>query len=157
MAAYCQVYGVIHFMSPAGWLPVHRDQLWAQRSVTSTGKLYLLLSLTHAQCVLISRESTCSCCLVDASLSLTTLSCSVNDSASLLWSLHDFTAASFACLNTSIWQTYRHTCMCLGWMDWKMWPVCRKVETHWQISLHNQTNLSILKTVHYSSWEQLIK
>jgi len=30
-------------MSPAGWLPVHRDQLWAQRSVTSIGKLYLLM------------------------------------------------------------------------------------------------------------------
>jgi len=28
--------------SPAGWLPVHRDQLRAQRSVTSMGKLYLL-------------------------------------------------------------------------------------------------------------------
>ena len=27
--------------SPAGWLPVHRDQLRAQRSVTSMGKLYL--------------------------------------------------------------------------------------------------------------------
>jgi len=34
-------YGVIHFTSPAGWLPVHRDQLRAQRSVTSMGKLYL--------------------------------------------------------------------------------------------------------------------
>ena len=42
MADYCRVYGVIHFMSPAGWLPVHRDQLQAQRSVTSMGKLYLL-------------------------------------------------------------------------------------------------------------------
>jgi len=41
MAAYCWVYGVIHFTSSAGWLPVHRDQLWAQRSVTSMGKLYL--------------------------------------------------------------------------------------------------------------------
>jgi len=41
MAAYCQVYGVIHFMSPAGRLPVHRDQLRAQRSVTEYGKLYL--------------------------------------------------------------------------------------------------------------------
>ena len=41
MAAYCQVYRVIHFTSPAGWLPVHRDQLRAQRSVTSMGKLYL--------------------------------------------------------------------------------------------------------------------
>ena len=38
---YCWVYGVIHFTSPAGWLPVHRDQLRAQRSVTSMGKLYL--------------------------------------------------------------------------------------------------------------------
>ena len=43
MAAYCQVYGVIHFTSPAGWLPVHRDQLRAQRSVTSMGKLYLFI------------------------------------------------------------------------------------------------------------------
>ena len=42
MANYCSVYGVIHFASPAGWLPVHRDQLRAQRSVTSMGKLYLL-------------------------------------------------------------------------------------------------------------------
>ena len=42
MAAYCQVYGVIHFTSPAGWLPVHRDQLRAQRSLTSMGKLYFL-------------------------------------------------------------------------------------------------------------------
>jgi len=40
-ANYCWVYGVIHFKSPAGWLPVHRDQLRAQRSVTSMGKLYL--------------------------------------------------------------------------------------------------------------------
>ena len=40
MAAYCQVYGMIHFTSPAGWLPVHQDQLWAQRSATSMGKLY---------------------------------------------------------------------------------------------------------------------
>ena len=43
MAAYCQVYGVILFTSPAGWLPVHRDQLRAQRSVTSMGKLYFTL------------------------------------------------------------------------------------------------------------------
>jgi len=41
MADYCQVYGVIHFTSPAGWLPVHPGQLRAQRSVTSMGKLYL--------------------------------------------------------------------------------------------------------------------
>jgi len=45
MAAYCRVYGVIHFTSPAGWLPVHRDQLRAQRSVTSMGKLYLTFYL----------------------------------------------------------------------------------------------------------------
>ena len=37
-ANYCWVYGVIHFTSPAGWLSVHRDQLRAQRSVTSMGK-----------------------------------------------------------------------------------------------------------------------
>ena len=42
LAAYCQVYGVIHFTSSAGWLPVHRDQLRAQRPVTSMGKLHLL-------------------------------------------------------------------------------------------------------------------
>ena len=45
MAAYCQVYGVIHFTSPPGWLPVHQDQLRAQRSVTSMGKLYLFTTL----------------------------------------------------------------------------------------------------------------
>jgi len=38
MAAYCQVYGVIHLQADC---PVHRDQLRAQRSVTSMGKLYL--------------------------------------------------------------------------------------------------------------------
>ena len=48
MAAYCQVYGVIHFTSPAGWLSVHRDQLRAERSVTSMGKLYLFTH-THKQ------------------------------------------------------------------------------------------------------------
>ena len=42
MAAYCQFYGVIRFTSPAGWLPVHRNQLRAQRSVTSMGKLPFL-------------------------------------------------------------------------------------------------------------------
>ena len=45
MADYCWIYGVIHFTSPVGWLPVHRDQLRAQRLVTSMGKLYLFLSL----------------------------------------------------------------------------------------------------------------
>ena len=41
------VYGVIHFTSPAGWLPVHRDQLRAQRSVTSMGKLYFFTIETN--------------------------------------------------------------------------------------------------------------
>jgi len=45
MANYCWVYGVIHFASPVGWLPVHRDQLRAQRSVTSMGKLYLTFTV----------------------------------------------------------------------------------------------------------------
>ena len=36
LAAYRWVDG---FKSPAGWLPVHRDQLRAQRSVTSMGEL----------------------------------------------------------------------------------------------------------------------
>jgi len=47
MAAYCQVYGVIHFTSPVGWLSVHRDQLRAQRSVTSMGKLYHFYNNNH--------------------------------------------------------------------------------------------------------------
>jgi len=38
-----RVYGVIHFTPPAGWLPVHRDQLRAQRSVTNVGKLCVYL------------------------------------------------------------------------------------------------------------------
>jgi len=55
MAAYCQVYGVIHFTSPAGRLPVHRDQLRAQRSITSMGKLYLFYLLwVHRHTVTLS-------------------------------------------------------------------------------------------------------
>jgi len=45
MAAYCRVDDL---RSPAGWLPVHRDQLWAQRLVSSMGSLYLYLT---AYCV----------------------------------------------------------------------------------------------------------
>ena len=30
-----------------GWLPVHRDQLWAQRSVTSMGELTFLYEKLH--------------------------------------------------------------------------------------------------------------
>ena len=33
--------------SHAGWLPIHRDQLRAQRSVTSMGELYLVTYWTH--------------------------------------------------------------------------------------------------------------
>ena len=40
------ISGVIHFKSPAGLLPVHRDQLRAQHSVTSMGKLYLFFNYT---------------------------------------------------------------------------------------------------------------
>ena len=40
MAAYRRVDD---FKSPAGWLPVHRDKLRAQRSVTSMEELYLNL------------------------------------------------------------------------------------------------------------------
>ena len=39
MAAYRRLDDL---RSPAGWLPVHRDQLRAQRSVSSMGSLYLL-------------------------------------------------------------------------------------------------------------------
>jgi len=35
--------------STAGWLSVHRDQLWAQRSVTSMGSLYLCRKLNTFQ------------------------------------------------------------------------------------------------------------
>jgi len=38
MTAY---HRVDDLMSPTGWLPVHRDQFRAQRSVTSIGELYL--------------------------------------------------------------------------------------------------------------------
>jgi len=41
MAAYRRVDDL---QSPAGWLPVHRDQLWAKRSVTSMKSLYLITS-----------------------------------------------------------------------------------------------------------------
>ena len=46
MAAYRRVDDL---RLPAGWLPVHRDQLRAQRSVSSMGSLYLyLLPITPA-------------------------------------------------------------------------------------------------------------
>jgi len=35
------------FKSPAGWLPVHQDQLPAQRSVTSMGELYFTAFLAY--------------------------------------------------------------------------------------------------------------
>jgi len=41
MAAYRRVDDL---RSPAGWLPVHRDQLRAQRSVSSIGSLYVFLA-----------------------------------------------------------------------------------------------------------------
>jgi len=43
---------MIHFTSPAGWLPVHRDQLRAQRSVTSMGKLHLFT----LDCVILAKN-----------------------------------------------------------------------------------------------------
>jgi len=48
MAAYCRVYGVIHFTSP---LPVHRDQLGAQRSVTSILENFTFLHVSVYVCV----------------------------------------------------------------------------------------------------------
>ena len=51
---------------------------------------------------------TCNCCLADASFCLVTSSCSVNDSISLFWSLQDLTAASLACLSTSICKVFKH-------------------------------------------------
>jgi len=59
MAAYRRLDDL---RSPAGWLPVHRDQLRAQRSVSSMGSLYLLpfvsLTLHCAVVVTASRVST---------------------------------------------------------------------------------------------------
>jgi len=43
MAAYRRVYDL---RSPAGWLPVHRDQLQAQCSVSSMGTLYIFNGFT---------------------------------------------------------------------------------------------------------------
>ena len=43
------------FKSPAGWLPIHRDQLRAQRSVTSMGELYLF---THLTCHVLKMPNT---------------------------------------------------------------------------------------------------
>ena len=49
MAAYCRVHGL---KSRAGWLPVHRDQLRAQRSVTSVGELYIFkLENVRGRCI----------------------------------------------------------------------------------------------------------
>jgi len=50
MAAYRRVDDL---RSPAGWLPIHRDQLRAQRSVSTMGSLYLYL--TCMWCVLLTR------------------------------------------------------------------------------------------------------
>ena len=49
MAAYRRVW-VDDLRSPADWLPVHWDQLRAQRSVSSMGSLYLYLTFTFYQC-----------------------------------------------------------------------------------------------------------
>jgi len=45
MAAYRRVDDL---QSPAGWLPVHRDQLQAQHSVSSIGKSYLYRASTSS-------------------------------------------------------------------------------------------------------------
>jgi len=49
MAAYRQGWLTT---SPVGWLPVHRDQLWAQRLVTNMEELYLFtfIQLTRFTC-----------------------------------------------------------------------------------------------------------
>ena len=58
-----------------GWLPVHRDQLRAQRSVTSTGKLFLpsLCDLTCSFCSAVGGVL----CLVDSLCWLPLLTCTV--------------------------------------------------------------------------------
>jgi len=44
-------------MSPAGWLPVHQDQLRAQRSVMSMGSLYLLCRRDKASITCVCRHT----------------------------------------------------------------------------------------------------
>jgi len=54
MAAYRRVDDL---RSPAGWLPVHRDHLRAQRSVSSMGSLYLFYRLVTSFSVAATRAS----------------------------------------------------------------------------------------------------
>jgi len=56
MAAYRRVDDL---RSPVGWLPVHRDQLQAQRSVSSMGRLYLFKKNIYWSTLAL-------CCCVDA-------------------------------------------------------------------------------------------
>ena len=55
MAAY---HRVDDLRSPAGWLPVHRDQLRAQRSVSSKGSLYLFFLQQYSRGVLSKKDGT---------------------------------------------------------------------------------------------------
>jgi len=60
MAAYRWVDDL---RSPAGWLPVHRDQLRAQRSVSSMGSLYLFTCsvqwIFYHHCAIVACCATC--------------------------------------------------------------------------------------------------
>jgi len=59
MAAYRWVDDL---RSPAGWLPVHRDQLRAQCLVSTMGRLYLFLTLLRSVSLLLTRSITMGMC-----------------------------------------------------------------------------------------------
>jgi len=67
MAAYC--WGWLKKLT-VGWLPVHWDQLWAQRSVTSMGELCLHLLLLCLRFSCKKCYSKCLCVSTDADITI---------------------------------------------------------------------------------------
>ena len=53
MAAYRRVDDL---RSPAGWLPVHRDQLRAQRSVSSMGNAFTFAYMMYSRTIAIIEQ-----------------------------------------------------------------------------------------------------
>jgi len=71
--------------SPVGWMPVHWDQLQAQRSVTSTGELYLLLE--QARCFKLTNTNGHSYLLWSAKVIYMLYNPSVDPPSSSSWSV----------------------------------------------------------------------
>ena len=65
MAAYRRVNDL---QSPAGWLPVHRDQLRTQRLMSSMGSFTFLLTTDH---LVVQEEQLMQCVFMLAQLPLT--------------------------------------------------------------------------------------